>query len=85
MVAVVTEGWTTELDRAVDHLRDLAMDCSLDDPARRQIEAASDRLASYALAARSLAEAGVSAERIAAFIERGWRHAVVATALRPRR
>lgn len=83
MVAVVSERWAAELDRAVDHLRDLAMDCAIDDPVRRQLEAASDRLASYVLAAQRLAEAGVSAERIAALIERARLHAAAATALRP--
>lgn len=78
MATLAAERWTSELERAVDHLRDLAIDPAIDDPTRSQLEAASDRLASYALAARDLAMAGVSAERLLALIERGWRDAAVA-------
>ena len=63
------------LDRAVDRLRDLADGYAIDHPERSPIEAARDRLASYALAARNLAAAGVSTERLAELVERGWHDA----------
>ena len=86
MSAMLAERWVLELDRAVEYLRDNAMERASDDPARPQFEAASNRLASYALALRDLAEAGVSTERLAALIERGWRDAALTfTASRPAR
>lgn len=63
------------LDHAVDRLRELASSFAVDDPERHRIEAARDRLASYALAARNLAVAGVSAARLSELVERGWRDA----------
>lgn len=63
------------LDQAVDRLRDLAEGYAIDDPQRRPVEAARDRLASFALAARNLSAAGVSADRLSELAERGWRDA----------
>lgn len=68
----------TALDRAVDRLGERAAACGSDDRERYQLEAARDRLASYALAVRNLAAAGVSAERLSELIERGWRDAALA-------
>jgi hypothetical protein len=45
---------------------------------RQQLEAARDRLATYAVAVRDLAEAGVATPRLLALIERGWREALEA-------
>jgi hypothetical protein len=83
MATLATDLWTSELERAVDHLRQVAIGLAIDDPTRAQLEAASNRLASYALAARDLALAGVSAERLRAIIERGWREGAVAFAAAP--
>ena len=78
MPAAVDTHWVTSLDEAVEHLRRLADDRPLDDPTRPRIEAARDRLASYALAVRNVAAAGVSPERLTDLVERGWRDAALA-------
>jgi hypothetical protein len=67
-----------ELDHAVDRLGRMAATRPICEGERRQLEAARDCLATYAIAARDLAEAGVAAPRLMALIERGWREALVA-------
>lgn len=74
-MSVIDRLGRSPLDDAVERLRELVTDCPADDPTRSQLEAARDRLASYALAARDLAEAGVSSDRIAALVQRGWHDA----------
>ena len=78
MPSVAESHWASSLDEAVEHLRELAHQRSPDDPTRPQIEAAMDRLASYALAVRDVAAAGVGTERLTRLIERGWREAASA-------
>ena len=67
-----------ELDRAVDRLGRMATTRPICEGERRQLEAARDCLASYAVAIRDLAEAGVATPRLMALIERGWREALEA-------
>jgi hypothetical protein len=67
-----------ELDRAVDHMSHMAATRPICEGERRQLEAARDCLATYAVAARDLAEAGVATPRLMALIERGWREALAA-------
>jgi hypothetical protein len=71
------DRWVVELERAVETLRALAHECEGDERARAHLEAVSARLASCALAVQRLAEAGVSAERRAALVERGWSDAAI--------
>ena len=87
MRTFVEDRRVTALDRAVERLGDRAMACAPEDPERMQLEAARDRLASYALAVRNLAAAGVSAGRLSELMDRGWRDAALAfeSALRPDR
>jgi len=84
MATILQDRWVSDLDRAVEHLRAVAVDLDADDPMRPRVEATSDRLASYALAVRNVAEAGVSTERVAALIERAWRDVDLALTLPPR-
>ena len=72
------EARMAELDRAVDHLSHMALTRPICESERRQLEAARDCLATYAVAARDLAEAGVATPRLMALIERGWREALAA-------
>jgi hypothetical protein len=67
-----------EIDRAVDRLGRMAATRPICEEERQQLEAARDLLASYAIAARDLAEAGVATPRLMALIERGWREALAA-------
>ena len=69
---------TAELDRAVDRLGRMAAMPDIGEGERRHLQAARDCLATYAIAARDLAEAGVATARLTALIERGWREALVA-------
>lgn len=78
MRTFVADRRVTALDRAVDHLGELVAACAPDDPERIQLEAARDRLASYALAVSNLAAAGVSTTRLTELMERGWRDAALA-------
>ena len=71
-------GRLAELDRAVDRLGRMAATRPICEDERRQLEAARDCLASYTVAIRDLAEAGVATPRLMALIERGWREALVA-------
>jgi phosphate uptake regulator len=61
-----------DLDEAVERLRRLALVCGTGTPEAARVEAVRARVASYALAARDLERAGVSPERQADLIERGW-------------
>jgi hypothetical protein len=76
MSAKVDDGRMAELDRAVDRLGRMAATRPICEAERRQLEAARDCLATYATAARDLAEAGVATPRLMALIERGWREAL---------
>jgi hypothetical protein len=67
-----------EIDRAVDRLGRMATTRPICEEERQQLEAAGDLLASYAIAARDLSEAGVGTPRLMALIERGWREALAA-------
>ena len=67
-----------EIDRAVDRLGRIAATRPICEEERRQLEAARDCLATYAIAARDLADAGVATPRLMALIERGWREALTA-------
>ena len=67
-----------EIDRAVDRLGHLAATRSVCEEERRQLEVARDCLATYAVAVRDLADAGVATPRLMALIERGWREALAA-------
>jgi hypothetical protein len=65
-----------EIDRAVDRLGRMASTRPVCEGERRQLEAARDCLATYAVAVRDLADAGVATPRLLALIERGWREAL---------
>jgi hypothetical protein len=65
-----------EIERAVDRLGRMAATRPVCESERRQLEAARDCLATYAVAVRDLAEAGVATPRLLALIERGWREAL---------
>ena len=78
MVTSADEARMAELDRAVDHLSHMATTRPICEGERRQLEAARDCLATYAVAARDLAEAGVATSRLMALIERGRREALAA-------
>ena len=65
-----------ELDRAVDRLGRMAATRPVCEEERLQLEAARDCLATYAVAVRDLADAGVATPRLLALIERGWREAL---------
>jgi len=67
-----------EIDRAVDRLGRMAATRPICEAERQQLEAARDRLATYAVAVRDLADAGVATPRLLALIERGWREALAA-------
>jgi hypothetical protein len=67
-----------EIDLAVDRLGRMAATRPICPEERQQLETARDLLASYAVAARDLAEAGVATPRLMALIERGWREALLA-------
>ena len=78
-LAAVADGTRmAELERGVDRLGHLAATRPICEAERRALEAARDCLASYAVAARDLAEAGVATPRLTALIERGWRDALTA-------
>ena len=74
----IEDGRLDEIDRAVDRLGRMVATRPICEEERKQLETARDLLASYAIAARDLAEAGVAAPRLMALIERGWREALVA-------
>ena len=76
--AAANEHRMAELDLAVDRLGRMAATRPICVEERLQLEAARDCLASYAAAARDLAEAGVATPRLMALIERGWREALSA-------
>ena len=78
MRTVAEDRRVTALDRAVDRLGERVAACDHEARERVQLEAARDRLSSYALAVRNLAAAGVSAERLTELIEQGWRDAALA-------
>jgi hypothetical protein len=67
-----------EIDRAVDRLGRMVATRPICEEERQQLEAARDCLATYAIAARDLADAGVATPRLMALIERGWREALSA-------
>ena len=74
----VEDGRLEEIDRAVDRLGRMAATRPICEEERQQLEAARDLLASYAVAARDLSDAGVATPRLMALIERGWREALAA-------
>ena len=74
----VGDGRLDELDRAVDRLGRMVATRPICEEERQQLETARDLLASYAIAARDLAAAGVATPRLMALIERGWREALAA-------
>ena len=76
--ARIENGRLEEIDRAVNRLGRMAATRPICEEERQQLEAARDLLASYAIAARDLAEAGVATPRLMALIERGWREALAA-------
>ena len=78
MGAGVEDGRLDEIDRAVDRLGRMAATRPICEEERQQLEAAHDLLASYAIAARDLSDAGVATPRLMALIERGWREALAA-------
>jgi hypothetical protein len=78
MTARDGDGRLDEIDRAVDRLGRMAATRPICEEERQQLEAAHDLLASYASAARDLADAGVATPRLMALIERGWREALAA-------
>ena len=78
VMAAANDDRMAELDRAVDRLGRMAGTRPICVEERLQLEAARDCLASYAAAARDLAEAGVATPRLMALIERGWREALSA-------
>ena len=65
-----------EIDLAVDRLGRMAATRPICEAERQQLEAARDCLATYAVAVRDLADAGVATPRLLALIERGWREAL---------
>ena len=78
MAVRVEDDRLDEIDRAVDRLGRMATTRPICEEERQQLEAARDLLASYAVAARDLADAGVATPRLMALIERGWREALAA-------
>lgn len=66
-----------QLDEAVDHLTRLAA-ARPSEAEQRQLEAARDWLAAYAVAARHLAGTGVSTSKLEQLIDRGCREARLA-------